>query len=160
MFWTSNFILGVPKTFLTWFRRWISVVKSCFWASQKVFELPKWNWIYKMLFKWVHSMDICRYVAQGEEFLDKKLNFLSVTQKRITMMITTCCRVRVNSWPAEHIIDTYITETDTTELENLIHNIIGIHIIENEHNWSLTLLVLKIIHICQHKWSLHIWSLE
>ena len=30
----------------------------------------------------------------------------------------------------EHIIDTYITETDTTELENLSHNIIYIFIIE------------------------------
>ena len=26
--------------------------------------------------------------------------------------------------PGEHITDTYITETDTTELENLSHNII------------------------------------
>ena len=30
----------------------------------------------------------------------------------------------------EHKTDTYMTETDTTELENLIHNIIDIHIIE------------------------------
>ena len=30
----------------------------------------------------------------------------------------------------EHITDIYITETDTTELENLSHNIIGIFIIE------------------------------
>ena len=30
----------------------------------------------------------------------------------------------------EHITDTYITETDTTELENLSHNIIDIFIIE------------------------------
>ena len=30
----------------------------------------------------------------------------------------------------EHITDTYITETDTTELENLSHNIIDILIIE------------------------------
>ena len=49
MFWKSNFILGMPKTFLTWFSRWNSVVKSCFWATQKVFELPKWNWISKIL---------------------------------------------------------------------------------------------------------------
>ena len=30
----------------------------------------------------------------------------------------------------EHITDTYITETDTIELENLSHNIIDIFIIE------------------------------
>ena len=30
----------------------------------------------------------------------------------------------------EHITDTYITETETTELENLSHNIIDILIIE------------------------------
>ena len=30
----------------------------------------------------------------------------------------------------EHITDAYITETDTTELENLIHNIIDIFIIK------------------------------
>ena len=30
----------------------------------------------------------------------------------------------------EHISDTYITETDTTELENLSHNIIHILVIE------------------------------
>ena len=30
----------------------------------------------------------------------------------------------------EHITDTYITETDTTELENLSHNIIDIFIFE------------------------------
>ena len=30
----------------------------------------------------------------------------------------------------EHITDIYITETDTTELENLSHNIIDIFIIE------------------------------
>ena len=30
----------------------------------------------------------------------------------------------------EHITDTYISETDTTELENLRHNIIDIFIIE------------------------------
>ena len=30
----------------------------------------------------------------------------------------------------EHITDTYITETDTAELENLSHNIIDIFIIE------------------------------
>ena len=34
----------------------------------------------------------------------------------------------------EHITDTYITETDTTELENLSHNIIDIFIIETYHN--------------------------
>ena len=33
-------------------------------------------------------------------------------------------------WGGEHITDTYITETDTTELENLIHNIIDIFIIK------------------------------
>ena len=36
----------------------------------------------------------------------------------------------VNSKTGEHITDTYITETDTTELENLSHNIIDIFIIE------------------------------
>ena len=35
---------------------------------------------------------------------------------------------------AEHIIDTYITETDTTELGKLRHNIIDIFIIETYHN--------------------------
>ena len=30
----------------------------------------------------------------------------------------------------EHITDTYISETETTELENLSHNIIDIFIIE------------------------------
>ena len=30
----------------------------------------------------------------------------------------------------EHITDTYITETDSTELENLSHNIIDIFIFE------------------------------
>ena len=34
----------------------------------------------------------------------------------------------------EHITDIYITETDTTELENLSHNIIDIFIIETYHN--------------------------
>jgi hypothetical protein len=34
----------------------------------------------------------------------------------------------------EHITDTSITETDTTELENLIHNIIDIFIMETYHN--------------------------
>ena len=34
------------------------------------------------------------------------------------------------SFFGEHITDTYITETDTTELENLSHNIIDIFIIE------------------------------
>ena len=63
------------------------------------------------------------------------------------------------SLEGKHITDTYITETDTTELENLIHNIIDIFIIETYHNWLLTLLILKIIHIC-HKWYWHIWSLE
>ena len=33
----------------------------------------------------------------------------------------------------EHITDIYITETDTTELENLSHNIIDIFIIETYH---------------------------
>ena len=34
----------------------------------------------------------------------------------------------------EHITDTYITETDTTEPENLSHEIIDIFIIETLHN--------------------------
>ena len=34
----------------------------------------------------------------------------------------------------EHITDTYVTETDTTELKNLSHNIIDTFIIETEHN--------------------------
>ena len=59
----------------------------------------------------------------------------------------------------EHITDIYITETDTTELENLSHNTIDIFIIETWHDSHLTLLILKNIHIC-HKWSWHIWSLE
>ena len=33
-------------------------------------------------------------------------------------------------WVGEHITDIYITETGTTELENLSHNIIDIFIIE------------------------------
>ena len=35
-----------------------------------------------------------------------------------------------HTWLGEHITDTYITETDTTELENLGHNIIDIFIIK------------------------------
>ena len=50
----------------------------------------------------------------------------------------------------EHITDTYITETDTTELENLSHNIIDIFVIETFHDSHLTLLMLKNIHI-RHK---------
>ena len=34
----------------------------------------------------------------------------------------------------EHITDTYTTETDTTEVENLNQNMIYIFIIETEHN--------------------------
>ena len=33
-------------------------------------------------------------------------------------------------WISKHITDIYITKTDTTELENLSHNIIDIFIIE------------------------------
>ena len=37
-----------------------------------------------------------------------------------------------NRQTAEHIIDTYITETDTTELRKLRHNIIDVFMIETE----------------------------
>ena len=37
---------------------------------------------------------------------------------------------RSTSMDGEHITDIYITETGTTELENLSHNIIDIFIIE------------------------------
>ena len=40
---------------------------------------------------------------------------------------------------AEYRTDTYINETETTELEKLRHNIINIFIIKTEHNWRLTL---------------------
>ena len=46
MFWKSNFILGMPKRFGIWFKKWYSVVKR-FWSSQKVLTFTKWNWIYK-----------------------------------------------------------------------------------------------------------------
>ena len=36
----------------------------------------------------------------------------------------------LTSQDGEHITDTYITETDTTELENLSHNISDIFIFE------------------------------
>ena len=50
----------------------------------------------------------------------------------------------------EHITDIYITETGTTELENLSHDIIDIFIIESQRDSHLTLLMLQNIHIC-HK---------
>ena len=42
----------------------------------------------------------------------------------------------------EYRTDTYINETETTELEKLRHNIINTFIIETEHNWRLTLGVI------------------
>ena len=54
-----------------------------------------------------------------EGSLDRSTNTLS---HKNSQCITTI--------KGEHTTDTYMTETDTTELENLIHNIIDIHIIE------------------------------
>jgi hypothetical protein len=48
--------------------------------------------------------------------------------------VRTFCVRKYISYLGEHITDTSITETDTTELENLIHNIIDIFIIETYHN--------------------------
>ena len=39
--WKCNFIFGNAKALWTWFRRWNSVVKSCFWSVPKSFGIPK-----------------------------------------------------------------------------------------------------------------------
>ena len=57
-------------------------------------------------------------------------NFVAFSEYMNFKMAVLFAFLRENAVEGEHITDIYITETGTTELENLSHNIIDVFIIE------------------------------